>query len=117
MTLKCECGETIEDWRGARGHVKFSGGGPHGEKHELPDNYKELFTEIDDDGSDVEDDSDDDPDDDPEPDRDGSRRDRDDDEPDRDRDRDREDDGTDTLVDRLRRAAYEDVRALWGGDR
>lgn len=45
----CKCGETVSDWRGARGHVKFTDGKvsgvDHGPKQEVPDDYRSLFDE------------------------------------------------------------------------
>lgn len=41
----CECGKTVEDWRGARGHVQFTAGEGHGEKGEVPDGWRGLFDE------------------------------------------------------------------------
>lgn len=38
----CKCGKSVEDWRGARGHVQFSSG-EHGEKGTVPDDWRALF--------------------------------------------------------------------------
>ena len=54
----CTCGKTVDDWRGARGHVQFTAGGPHGEKGEVPDDWKQLFDEADDEADDEQPDED-----------------------------------------------------------
>jgi hypothetical protein len=50
----CTCGKTVDDWRGARGHVQFTEGGPHGPKGEVPDDWRELFDEGEDEATDEE---------------------------------------------------------------
>jgi hypothetical protein len=105
MTLRCDCGDTLADWRGARGHVQFSTGNGHGDKGDVPDGWKDLFSEVDEDGDDDEqDDADDGPEDEDE-DTVGDRLDGDTDES------DASDGG------RLKRFLYDDVRAIYGGDR
>jgi len=52
MAYKCdECGEEISSQNGRYGHFRFSPGGGHGAKGEVPDDYKERFTETGGDGS------------------------------------------------------------------
>lgn len=62
MTLKCECGKQLDDYRGARGHFQFTEGEVNGTDHgpdgEVPDGYKDLIT---DDGDEDADDGDDEP--------------------------------------------------------
>jgi len=48
----CKCGKQVADRRGARGHVQFKDGGPHGPKGEVPDGWESLFTDLD--GDDAE---------------------------------------------------------------
>lgn len=106
MTLRCDCGDTLADWRGARGHVQFTAGDGHGAKQEVPDGWKSMFTDLDDADGDEDggDDADDGGDDGP---------------------RDTDDDAVDAHTDdaggshdgRVRRFLYEDVRAIYGGDR
>lgn len=55
MTLRCDCGDEVKDWRGARGHVQFSGDDLHGEKMSLPDDWKELLDEVDSQGDESDD--------------------------------------------------------------
>lgn len=40
----CDCGKEVEDARGARGHVQFTAGDGHGEKGDVPDDWRELFS-------------------------------------------------------------------------
>lgn len=56
MALKCQCGKTLDDRRGAKGHVKFKDDDTHGEKMTLPDDWESLFESID---SDEQEESDD----------------------------------------------------------
>jgi len=115
--LKCEvCGKEAEDYRAARGHVQFTNepDGPHRAEGEIPDDYRALFIDMDDDlGDDDPDDADDEP-----------ATDEDvadavdaveDDEADDDQLGDDDSDGR-SLTERLRLAATEDVRHLWGGE-
>jgi hypothetical protein len=47
MAYECnECGEEIATGNGRYGHFRFTEGGGHGEKGEVPDDYKDQFTEI-----------------------------------------------------------------------
>lgn len=106
MTLtcdRCDDGKTYDDYRGARGHVKFTSGGGHGDSQEVPDGYKSMFTEIDDDDGDVEEpDADETPEsDDTETGGDGSST--------------RDSGGSDDESGRLRRLVDTDVRELFGG--
>lgn len=114
--LQCKCGDTVQDWRGARGHVQFTGGGVHGEKMELPDDYKSLFSEVDDDADDQEADQEE-----QEADADAG-----DDQADQSPTETAEREsgqseaaeskgGSDGLGERLRLALTDDVRHLWGG--
>jgi len=109
----CKCGKQVEDWRGARGHVQFTEGGGHGEKGDVPDDWKDLFSEDEpeDDESDDEPASDDgDDEDDPSPTK--------SEESDSDQSEPSESNGDSrTFSDRLSTALTDDVRALWGGDR
>lgn len=51
-TYRCRCGKTgLTGENGAKGHIKFSEGEPHGSHMELPDGWRDLLT--------VEDESDD----------------------------------------------------------
>lgn len=103
MTLRCDCGKEITDWRGARGHVQFTAGDGHGEKQELPDDWKDLFTEVD--GEDDE----------PEPEPEETEETAEEDAGDAESDAGDED-GRDT-AERVKTALLYDYRALWGGDR
>jgi hypothetical protein len=91
----------VDDWRGARGHVQFTAGDGHGEKNEVPDGWKDLFETDDESGDDGRDEAEADESD-PSPSK---------SEESESGDSGGSDDG------RLRRALFEDVRALWGGDR
>jgi len=108
--LRCQCGKEIKDWRGARGHVQFSGG-VHGDKQEVPDDWKDLFTEVDQ--------SDDEPD--TQTDDDGSQQasqqadDDTDDQPDAEPDEADSGQSEATERSRLKIALFDDFRALWGG--
>jgi len=52
MAHKCnECGDVIDTDNGRYGHFRFTEGDGHGPKGEVPDDYKELFTETGGDGS------------------------------------------------------------------
>lgn len=42
---QCKCGKTVEDWKGARGHVQWTDDETHGEKGDVPDDWKGLFSE------------------------------------------------------------------------
>lgn len=44
----CKCGKTVDDMRGARGHVQFTAGDGHGEKQEVPEGWRDLFEATDD---------------------------------------------------------------------
>lgn len=62
MGLRCtDCGDdskVFENYRQARGHVKFKSGGEHGDAQELPSDWKEMIEEVDEgNGSDSDDDS------------------------------------------------------------
>jgi len=47
MVYKCnECGEEIATGNGRYGHFRFTEGGGHGPKGEVPDDYKDSFEEI-----------------------------------------------------------------------
>jgi hypothetical protein len=98
---RCECGKKM-DGRGRKGHVRYSSGGEHGEKGELPDDWESIVPPLDDDedADDVEDTDADD-------------------EPDEATDADVSeavDDTDDDRAGRVRRGLFEDVRAFWGGD-
>lgn len=120
--LKCKCGDTLEDWRGARGHVQFTGDDEHGDKMTLPDDWKDLFTEV------ADDDEQDDDGELPSECRKCGDRERQEgsmvcgecsdegDESDSTKESD-SDQSEGSQGGRLRRALTEDVRALWGGDR
>lgn len=56
--LRCTCGKTVENWRAARGHVKFKDDDTHGDEQDVPDDYRDLFTEVDEDGDEDGDDGD-----------------------------------------------------------
>lgn len=124
MTLICDCGKEIDDWRGARGHVQFIGDDLHDDKMELPDDWKDLFEETADAGEDVEDDGNADL---PDVCRKCEDRDRmdgsmvceqcaDDDDVEQVETDDADPNGR-GLGGRLSAALTDDVRALWGGDR
>jgi hypothetical protein len=102
MTLRCDCGKELKDWRGARGHVQFSTDDGHGSKGDVPDGWKDLFDDLD--ADDEQDDDETDEQDDDETDE------QDDDETDTD-------DETPVYDGRLYRALTDDVRALWGGNK
>ena len=102
----CQCGKTVDDWRGARGHVQFTAGDGHGPKGEVPDDWKELFDEADDDeeadereqqpdADDGGDEADPDPSEQPE--------------------RDSGQSEASESKGRLRKALTDDIRHLWGG--
>lgn len=57
MALRCtECGkDNLDNYRSARGHVKFKSGGGHGAEGEVPDDYRSLFEEMDTEGNDGDD--------------------------------------------------------------
>jgi len=42
----CTCGKTVDDWRGARGHVQFTDDEQHG-GDDVPDDWRQLFDEDD----------------------------------------------------------------------
>jgi hypothetical protein len=97
----CKCGKTVDDMRGARGHIQFSAGEGHGEKGEVPSGWRDMFSE--DDGDSQQDDDEpgatgDDPTNEPEQ------------KPDTNESEPSE------RGSKLWRAVTEDVRALWGGD-
>jgi len=47
MAHKCtECGDRIDTDNGRYGHFRFTDGGGHGPKGEVPDDYKAKFEEI-----------------------------------------------------------------------
>lgn len=109
MTLKCDCGKELKDWRGARGHVQFSTDDGHGSKGDVPDGWKDLFDDLD---------ADDEQDDDETDEQDGT------DAADADAGTDAgttdetdTDDETPVYDGRLYRALTDDARALWGGDK
>ena len=53
MAYKCnECGDEIASQNGRYGHFRFTDGGGHGPKGEVPDDYKDKFSEIESDGED-----------------------------------------------------------------
>ena len=53
MAHKCDkCGDEIASDNGRYGHFRFTDGGGHGPKGEVPDDYKELFSEIESEGED-----------------------------------------------------------------
>lgn len=107
MALKCRCGKTLDDKRGAKGHVKFSSGGPHGEKMELPDDWESLF----DDEAETDEPEDDTSDDEAEGEAGGSQADQSPTEP----EESDSDDSGGSDGGRIKTALFEDVRALWGG--
>lgn len=51
MGLRCsDCGDgskVFDNYRQARGHVKFKSGGSHGDAQELPSDWKEMIDEVD----------------------------------------------------------------------
>lgn len=109
--LECDCGKTVEDWRGARGHVQFTDDQPdHGDQNDVPDGWKDLFSEDEDDVDEQDVEADDDGTDDDPTEADTT------DAPDEDDDGTATDSGRSTS-DRLKTALTDDVRALWGGDR
>jgi hypothetical protein len=105
MTLRCDCGKEIKDWRGARGHVQFTTGSGHGDKGEVPEGWKDLFTEVDE--SEDEDDQ-----------QDGGNDEDDEDDVDPSAEANTErDDSTASQGSRLKRVLFDDVRAIYGGDK
>ena len=104
----CTCGKTVDDWRGARGHVQFTDDEQHGGEG-VPDDWRELFDEDGDEATDEE------------ADEGGQQADADDGEEEADPDpseqpeRDSGQSEASESKGRLRKALTDDIRHLWGG--
>lgn len=101
----CKCGRELDDARGAYGHVKHTGGEregvDHGPKGEAPDDWRSFYDDLDEPDEPEPDDADDDDGDEPDPSSSSSSTSSTDDGP--------------GLGERLKLAATDDVRHLWGG--